>query len=183
MKNLALALCLTLAAVSPRPSLAAAPERVTGFGTDGKPIPVTVIRDLSTLPPAVHATYARLLKAAETGTLAALLATMEANKDDPQVTFGGQTGTARDFIRSEYAGKKGAAYVATLKQYLSLPAGFDGTDYFWPYWFNADLKKLDKKHLAEVLKVTPNAAKTENYYGWRVLIEPSGKWTAFIEGD
>jgi hypothetical protein len=169
------------------------PSDVVVTGTIAPPDrPFEVITDLSKLPPAVAHMRERILAAARTGELDAVVAVMQSNAAMPIFSVDGE----RDPIpywRHDYPESGGVEVLAILTDILE--AGFVHVDagtpkemYVWPYFARAPLKMLKPEQKVALLKIVTGGdykdmldAGTYNFF--RVGIGSDGTWRFFVTGD
>jgi len=168
-------------------------------GTPPPPAAVTpgpgtpeVITDPARLPPTVARTRARILAAAHTGRLDALLAVMQGNETMPIFSLG----DAKDptiYWRANYPDSGGVEILATLIGVLE--SGFvhvdEGTPqemYLWPYFARVPLKTLTPAQKVELFRLVTGAdyksmLEDGAYNFYRVGIGADGSWRFFVAGD
>jgi len=154
--------------------------------------PPEVITDLSRLPPAVAHMRERILAAARTGQLDALVAVMASNGTMPIFSLNGD----RDPIvywRQNYPDSAGVEVLAILTDVLE--AGFVHVDkgtpeemYVWPYFSRAPLKTLSPAQKVDLFKIVTggdykNMLNAGTYNFFRVGIGQDGAWRFFVTGD
>jgi hypothetical protein len=156
------------------------------------PLCPEIVADIARLPPAVARTRERLLAAARTGRLDALLGVMQANETMPIFSLGDDKEPML-YWRSNYPDSGGVEVLATLIGVLETPfvhvdAGTPQEMYLWPYFVRVPLKTLIPQQKVELFRLVTGADYkamlddgTYNFY--RVGIGPDGAWRFFVAGD
>jgi hypothetical protein len=160
--------------------------------TGSIPPPLEAITDLSRLPPAVAHMRERILTAARTGDLDAVVAVMRSNEAMPIFSLDGDRSPAA-YWRKDYPDSAGLEILAILTDILE--AGFVHVDpgtpeemYVWPYFARMPLKNLTPQQKVQLFKIiTGGDYKTMlsggSYNFYRVGIGQDGAWRFFVSGD
>ena len=170
----------------------AAPTAPTADAPAPPPAHPEIITDLARLPPPVAQTRARILAAARTGKLDALLAVMQANETMPIFSLGDDKEPML-YWRSNFPDSGGVEILATLIGVLETPfvhvdEGTPQEMYLWPYFARVPLKALTPEQKVELFRLVTGAdyknlldAGAYNFY--RVGIGVDGTWRFFVAGD
>jgi len=154
--------------------------------------PPEVITDLSKLPPAVARMRERILAAARTGELDAVVAVMASNGTMPIFSLDGERDPVA-YWKRDYPESGGVEILAILTEILE--AGFVHVDkgtpeemYVWPYFARAPLKALTPGQKVDLFKIVTGGdykdmlnAGAYNFY--RLGIGQDGAWRFFVTGD
>ena len=183
-----------------RPPPASSPPPGTRFQSDGHVVaPVAgaadnpeIITDLARLPPAVAHTRERILAAARTGDLQALVAVMKASETMPVFSFSEDKDPA-GFWKATYPDSDGVEVLSILMTVLE--AGLAHVDvgtpqelYLWPYFARMPLKTLTPEQKVELFRIVTGADYRDMvefgaYSFYRLGIAPDGTWHFFVSGD
>lgn len=156
------------------------------------PPPPEVITDLTRLPSAVARTRERILAAARTGQLEAVVAVMQSNGSMPIFSLDAE----RDpliYWRRDYPESGGVEILAILTEILE--TGFVHVDqgtpeekYVWPYFARVPLKTLTPAQKVDLFKIVTGGdykdmldAGAYNFY--RIGIGQDGAWRFFVTGN
>jgi len=154
--------------------------------------PLEPITDLSRLPPAVAHMRERILAAARTGDLDAVVAVMRSNEAMPIFSLDGERSPAA-YWRKDYPDSAGLEVLAILTDILE--AGFVHVDkgmpdemYVWPYFARMPLKDLTPPQKIQLFKIVTggdykNMLNGGTYNFYRVGIGQDGAWRFFVSGD
>jgi hypothetical protein len=157
-----------------------------------RPASPAIITDVAQLPAPVARMRERILAAARTGRLDALLAVMQANEAMPIFSLN----DAKDpmlYWRSNYPDSGGVEILATLigvleTGFVHVDAGKPQEMYLWPYFTRVPLKDLTPEQKVELFRLITGAdykamldGGTYNFY--RVGIDRDGAWRFFVAGD
>jgi hypothetical protein len=154
--------------------------------------PPEVITDLSRLPPPVARMRERILAAARTGDLDAVIAVMRSNATLPIFSLNGEKDPAA-YWRQDYPDSGGVEILAILTGILE--AGFVHVDpgtpeemYVWPYFARAPLKTLTREQKVDLFRIVTggdykNMLNDGTYNFFRLGIGQDGAWRFFITGD
>jgi hypothetical protein len=147
---------------------------------------------VSRLPPAVLRTRDRILAAARTGDLQALLTLMRANGSMPVFSHTQKQDPAA-FWKESYPDSDGLEILSILITLLeSEPARIDaGTPqemYLWPYFARLPLKSLTPAQKVELFRVVTgsdykNMLERGRYVFYQVGIGPDGTWRYFVASE
>jgi hypothetical protein len=154
--------------------------------------PPEVISDLARLPPAVARMRERILAAARTGRLDAVVAVMASNGTMPIFSLNGDKDPVV-YWRQNYPDSAGVEILAILTEILE--TGFVHVDkgtpeemYVWPYFSRAPLEALSPEQKVELFKIVTGGdykdmlgAGTYNFF--RLGIGQDGAWRFFVTGD
>ena len=156
------------------------------------PVCPEIVADSARLPPAVARTRERILAAARTGRLEALLGVMQANETMPIFSLGDDKEPML-YWRSNYPDSGGVEALATLIGVLETPfvhvdAGTPQEMYLWPYFARVPLKTLMPQQKVELFRLVTGAdykAMLDDgaYNFYRVGISADGGWRFFVSGD
>ena len=164
---------------------------VTVTGDIPPPAP-EVITDIGRLPPAVARTRKRILAAARTGRLDALVAVMHSNEPMPIFSLDDEKDPLA-YWRRDYPDSGGIEILAILSEILE--AGFVHVDqgtpeemYVWPYFARAPLKTLTPEQKVDLFKIVTgsdyrNMVKAGAYNFFRIGIGRDGAWRFFVAGN
>jgi hypothetical protein len=151
-----------------------------------------VITDLSRLPPAVARMRERILAAARTGQLDALVTVMQSNETPPIFSLGGDMDPLA-YWRRNYPDSGGVEILAILTEILE--TGFVHVDqgtpeemYVWPYFSRAPLKTLTPEQKVDLFKIVTGSDYKDmlndgTYNFFRLGIGQDGAWRFFVTGD
>ncbi len=154
--------------------------------------PPEAITDLAKLPPAVAHMRERILAAARTGQLEAVLAVMQSSETMPIFSLDGDR-VPIAYWRRNYPDSGGVEILAILTEILE--TGFVHVDqgtpeemYVWPYFARAPLKTLTPEQKVDLFKIVTGGdykdmlnAGTYNFF--RLGIGQDGAWRFFVTGD
>jgi|HubBroStandDraft_1064217.scaffolds.fasta_scaffold71042_2 hypothetical protein len=154
--------------------------------------PPEVITDFSTLPPAVASTRARILAAARTGRLEALVNVMQASETLPIFSLNDDKDPTA-YWRRNYPDSEGVEILAILTDILETGAvhvdqGTPDEMYVWPYFARLPLKSLTPAQKVELFKIVTGGDYKDmlnagTYDFFRLGIGPDGAWHFFVTGD
>jgi len=154
--------------------------------------PPEVITDFSKLPPAVASTRARILAAARTGRLEALVNVMQASELMPIFSLNDDKDPTL-YWRRNYPDSGGVEVLAILTGILEAPAvhvdqGTPDEMYVWPYFARLPLKSLTPAQKVELFKIVTGGdykdmVSAGAYNFFRIGIGPDGAWRFFVTGD
>jgi hypothetical protein len=178
------------------PALPAAPS-VDGrsdvvIDADIPPPTPEIVTDLARLPPAVARMRERILAAARTGRLEALVALMRANEPMPIFSLNGEPDPLT-YWRRDYPDSRGVEVLAILTDILE--TGFIHVDrgapeemYVWPYFARTPLKTLSPEQKVDLFKIVTGSdyRKMLNagaYNFFRIGIDRDGAWRFFVAGE
>jgi hypothetical protein len=151
-----------------------------------------IVAEAARLPPQVARTRDRILAAARTGRLDALLAVMQASDAMPIFSLGADKDPLL-YWRSNFPDSGGVEILATLIGVLEsgsvhVDAGTPQDLYLWPYFARVPLKELTPAQKVELFRLVTGAdyksmldAGAYNFY--RVGIGSDGSWRFFVAGD
>lgn len=151
-----------------------------------------IITDLARLPLPVARTRARILTAARTGRLEALVAVMQANETMPIYSLNDDKDPTL-YWRANYPESGGVEILATLigvleTGFVHVDTGTPQEMYLWPYFARVRLKDLTPEQKVELFRLVTGAdykamldGGTYNFY--RVGIDRNGAWRFFVAGD
>ena len=154
--------------------------------------PPEIITDAAKLPPAVAGARARILAAARTGRLDALVALMQASETMPIFSLNGDKDPTL-YWRRNYPDSEGLEVLAILIDILETGAvhvdkGTPDEMYVWPYFARVPLKSLTPAQRVELFKIVTGsdykdmlAAGAYNFF--RLGIGQDGAWRFFVTGD
>jgi hypothetical protein len=155
------------------------------------PLP-TIGRDEADLPAPVRATRQALIDAAKSGDIEMLRALMEAQPEQPAVSFG-DPGDPIAYLKELSADAEGREILAILLEvlesgYVRTGAGTEEEIFVWPYFAVYPLELLTPEQLVELFTLLTAAdyEDMKSYGGYtffRVGIAPDGRWLFFIAGD
>lgn len=160
--------------------------------TGAVPAPPEVITDLARLPPAVAATRARILAAARTGRLDALVGVMQSSETMPVFSIHGDKDPTT-YWRENYPDSQGLEVLAIVIEVLE--TGFVHVDqgtpdemYVWPYFARVPLKTLTPAQKVELFKFITGSDYKEMlnagaYNFFRIGIGQDGSWRFVMTGD
>ncbi len=156
------------------------------------PAPPEVLTDLARLPPAVVAMRARILAAARSGRLEALVGVMQASETMPTFSLHGDKDPTL-YWRRNYPDSEGLEVLAIVIEVLE--SGFvhenPGTPddmYVWPYFARVPLKSLTPAQKVELFKFITGSDYKDMlnagaYNFFRIGIGQDGAWRYFVTGD
>jgi hypothetical protein len=154
--------------------------------------PREVITDFSKLPPAVASTRARILAAARTGRIDALVAVMQAADMLPIFTLGDDKDPTA-YWRRNYPDSQGVEVLAILVEILEtgavhVDAGTPEEMYVWPYFARVPLASLTPAQKVELFKFVTGGdykdmLKAGAYNFFRLGIGQDGAWRFFVTGE
>jgi hypothetical protein len=137
------------------------------------------------LPPAVEATRAALLAAAESGDYEQLRPHIPASGFE--YTFGGPVEGGPIGYWQELERTTDERPLETLATVLELPYTLSHGIYVWPFAYSltsaGDLTKYEKTLLAPLGNLERLFAPGTGYLGWRAGIDADGSWVFFVAGD
>jgi hypothetical protein len=141
--------------------------------------------DEGALPAPVEATRAELLAAAETGDYEQLRPLVP---EPFSYTFGGEVEGGPIAYWQRLEEEEGVSPIAILADLLKLPLAYYGGSYVWPFAFPLSAEELtpaDRELLQDVggEDLSDDFLPDGGYLGWRVGIQPDGRWVFFIAGD
>jgi hypothetical protein len=147
--------------------------------------------DLTRLPPAVLRTRERILAAARTGDLQALLAVMQANGMPVFSHTQRQDPTA--YWKESYPDSDGVEILSILITLLeTAPTRIDADTpqemYLWPYFARLPLKSLTPAQKVELFRLVTGSDYKEmlergRYVFYQVGIGPDGTWRYFLASE
>jgi hypothetical protein len=162
----------------------AAPAQVT--------TPPEVITDLAQLPPAVARTRERILAAAQSGRLDALLRVMQSTETLPIFTLNDDKDPIA-YWRRNYPDSAGVEILAILSEILEtgfvrVDAGTPEEMYVWPYFARMPIKALTPAQKVELFKIVTGAdykdmLEAGAYNFFRLGIGQDGAWHFFVTGE
>lgn len=151
-----------------------------------------IITDLARLPPPVARTRARILTAARTGRLEALVAVMQANETMPIYSLNDDKDPTL-YWWANYPESGGVEILATLigvleTGFVHVDTGTPQEMYLWPYFARIPLTDLTPEQKVELFRLVTGAdykamldGGAYNFY--RVGIDRNGAWRFFVAGD
>ena len=151
-----------------------------------------IVADIARLPPAVARMRERILAAAHTGRLDAVLGVMQANETMPIFSLGDDKEPML-YWRSNYPDSGGVEVLATLigvleTGFVHVDVGTPQEMYLWPYFARVPLKELMPQQKVELFRLVTGAdykAMLDDgaYNFYRVGIGVDGAWRFFVAGD
>jgi hypothetical protein len=154
--------------------------------------PPEVITDFSKLPPAVASTRARILAAARTGRLEALVNVMQSSETMPIFSVNDDKDPTL-YWRRNYPDSGGVEILAILTGILETGAAHVDPDtpdemYVWPYFARLPLKSLTPAQKVELFKIVTGGDYKDMlnagaYDFFRLGIGRDGAWRFFVTGD
>lgn len=146
------------------------------------------------LPDAVRAKRDALLDAARTGDVEYFASIIEEQEFPPSLTFGEMPNGPVEYLRESSPDGEGPALLARMVNLLEAPYAVMGPEtedpiYIWPYLAalpDLSYLSLDQKVDAFSLGGDDAVKSIEDaggYYGYRLMIDKNGNWTAFVRGD
>ena len=154
--------------------------------------PPEVITDFSKLPPAVASTRARILAAARTGRIEALVNVMQSSETMPIFSLNDDKDPT-SYWRRNYPDSEGIEILAILAGILETGAAHvdEGTPdemYVWPYFARLPLKSLTPTQKVELFKIITGGDYKDMlnagaYDFFRLGIGRDGAWRFFVTGD
>jgi hypothetical protein len=151
-----------------------------------------VITDLGRLPPAVARMRERILAAARTGQLDAVVSVMASNGTMPIFSLNGERDPVA-YWRQNYPDSGGVEVLAILTDILD--TGFVHVDpgtpeemYVWPYFSRAPLTTLTPEQKVDLFRIVTGGdykamLNAGAYNFFRLGIAQDGKWRFFVTGD
>jgi hypothetical protein len=148
--------------------------------------------DLSHLPPAVLRMRERILAAARTGDLQALLAVMKANGSMPVFSHT-QRQDPSAYWKDNYPDSDGVEILSILISLLEtepvrIDAGTPQETYLWPYFARLPLKSLTPAQKVELFRVVTGSDYRDmlergRYVFYQIGIGPDGTWRYFLASE
>ncbi|MET0437156.1 MAG: hypothetical protein ABW043_06645 [Devosia sp.] len=148
--------------------------------------------DFSQLPEPVRAKRQALIEAARSGDIDSLRAIMDAQKTPPRVSFGDPE-DAIAYLKGASEDDEGRQILGLLVDILDQPFAYypdsEGeTNYIWPYLSELDPTALTPEQTVDAYRLLnteqlQELRDLEAWYFWRLYINESGEWTAFVAGD
>jgi hypothetical protein len=158
---------------------------------EASPLPL-IGRNPAELPEPVRQMREQLIAAAKSGDMERLRALMEAQPEQPAVSFGdpGDPIAYLKELSSDIAGREMLAILLEVLEsgYVRTGVGSPDEIYVWPYFAVYPLEALTPEQLVELFTLL-TAADYEDmksfgaYTFFRVGIAPDGRWLFFIAGD
>jgi hypothetical protein len=151
-----------------------------------------IAADLSHLPPAVLRMRERILAAARTGDLQALLAVMKANGSMPVFSHT-QRQDPSAYWKGNYPDSDGVEILSILINLLEtepvrIDAGTPQDMYLWPYFARLPLQSLTPAQKVELFRVVTGSDYRDmlergRYVFYQVGIGPDGTWRYFLASE
>jgi hypothetical protein len=151
-----------------------------------------IATELSRLPPAVARTRDRILAAARSGELQALLTLMRANGSMPVFSHT-QKQDPTAYWRESYPDSEGVEILSILislleTQPVRIDAGTPQETYLWPYFARLPLKSLTPAQKVELFRVVTGSDYKDmlergRYVFYQVGIGPDGTWRYFLASE
>lgn len=151
-----------------------------------------IAADLARLPPAVLRTRERILAAARTGDLQALLAVMRANGSMPIFSHTQKQDPSAYWIEN-YPDSEGVEILSILISLLEtepvrIDAGTPQEMYLWPYFARLPLRSLTPAQKVELFRVVTGSDYKDmlergRYVFYQVGIGPDGTWRYFVASE
>jgi hypothetical protein len=151
-----------------------------------------ILRSDSDMPAPVADMRRRLMEAAKSGDIELLRALMDAQPEQPAVSFG-DPGDAIEYLKALSSDADGREILAILLEVLEsgfvhTGAGTDEELYVWPYFAQYPLDSLTPQQLVELFTLLTAADYEDmrsygSYTFFRVGIAPDGRWLFFLAGD
>jgi hypothetical protein len=151
-----------------------------------------IITDVSRLPPAVARTRERILAAARSGELNALLEVMQSNGTMPIFSLHGDKDPIA-YWRSDYPDSSGIEVLAILTEILETGCAHVGQGtaeegYVWPYFARIPISGLTLAQKVELFKIVTgadykNMFASGSYNFFSLGISKDGVWRFFVTGQ
>jgi hypothetical protein len=151
-----------------------------------------IVADVPHLPPAVLRTRDRILAAARTGDLQALLPLMQANSSMPVFSHT-QKQDPTAYWKETYPDSDGLEILSILITLLEsepvrIDAGTPREMYLWPYFARLPLKSLTPAQKVELFRVVTGSDYKDmlergRYVFYQVGIGPDGSWRYFVASE
>jgi hypothetical protein len=151
-----------------------------------------IATELSRLPPAVARTRDRILAAARSGELQALLTLMRANGSMPVFSHT-QKQDPTAYWKESYPDSEGVEILSILitileTQPVRVDAGTPQETYLWPYFARLPLKSLTPAQKVELFRVVTGSDYKDmlergRYVFYQVGIGPDGTWRYFLASE
>jgi hypothetical protein len=151
-----------------------------------------IVADVPHLPPAVLRTRDRILAAARTGDLQALLTLMQANGGMPVFSHT-QKQDPTAYWKETYPDSDGLEILSILITLLEsepvrIDAGTPREMYLWPYFARLPLKSLTPAQKVELFRVVTGSDYKDmlergRYVFYQVGIGPDGTWRYFVASE
>ncbi|HEY1543970.1 MAG TPA: hypothetical protein VGG01_16290 [Xanthobacteraceae bacterium] len=160
--------------------------------TGNIPPPPEVVTDVTRLPPAVARMRERILAAARTGELEAVVAVMRSNGNMPIFSLNAERDPLT-YWRRDYPESGGVEILAILADILE--TGFVHVDqgtpeekYVWPYFARVPLKTLTPAQKVDLFRIVTGGdykdmLDTGAYNFYRIGIGQDGAWRFFVTGN
>ena len=134
----------------------------------------------------------KLIEAAKSGDIELLRVLMDAQPEQPAVSFG-DPGDPIEYLKALSSDADGREILAILLEVLEIGfvhvgAGTDEELYVWPYFAQYPIEALTPQQLVELFTLLTAADYEDmhsygSYTFFRVGIAPDGRWLFFLAGD